>query len=91
MWLERWSEAVADGLRDAARTLGVLPTTPPARGLEFVAANEQFTIADYRAEVAAEPEEARAELTALLDLGRVARVPGSRGLRFTRCDDPVEA
>lgn len=88
VWLERWSEAVADGLRGAARTLGVLPTTPPERGLAFVADHERFTIADYRAEVAAGPEEARAELTALLDAGRVQRVPGSRGLRFRRSDDP---
>ncbi len=89
VWLERWSEAVADGLRDTARALGALPTTPPPRGLRFLADHERFTIADYRAEVGAGPEEARAELTALLDVGRVHRVPGSRGLRFRRCDDPV--
>jgi hypothetical protein len=87
VWLERWAEAVADGLRSSARALEVLPTTTSARARDFVAHNEAFTIADYRAEVSAAPEEARTELTGLLDAGLVKRVPASRGLRFVRGAD----
>ena len=82
VWLERWAEAVADGLRSSARALEVLPAATPARARDFVTGHDAFTIADYRAEVAAAPEEARAELAALLDAGLVRRVPASRGLRF---------
>ncbi|MFO7777771.1 MAG: Fic family protein [Nitriliruptoraceae bacterium] len=84
VWLERWAEAVAEGLRTSARALDVLPAAAPARARDFVRGHEAFTIADYRAEVAAAPEEARAELAALLDAGLVQRVPASRGLRFVR-------
>ncbi len=82
VWLERWAEAVAEGLRTSARALQVLPAAAPARARDFVTRHEAFTIADYRAEVAAGPEETRAELAALLDAGLVRRVPASRGLRF---------
>lgn len=82
VWLERWAEAVAEGLRTSARALQALPSDAPKRAREFVARHEAFTIADYRAEVAAAPEEARAELAALLDAGLVQRSPASRGLRF---------
>ena len=82
VWVERWAEAVADGLRGATRTLGALPTEVPGRAGAFVADRERFTIADYRAEVAVEPEAARRDLAALLDAGLIARVAGSRGLRF---------
>ncbi len=84
VWLERWAEAVAEGLRSSARALEVLPVTAPARARDFVRGHEAFTIADYRAEAAAAPEEARAELATLLDAGLVRRVPASRGLRFVR-------
>jgi len=82
VWLERWAEAVAEGLRSSARTLGALPSAAPARARDFVSRHAAFTIADYRAEVAAAPEEARAELAQLLDAGLVRRTPASRGLRF---------
>lgn len=85
IWLERWGEAVTGGLRATADRLGVLDVQVPGRAAGFVAARGAgpFTIADYRAEAAAGPEDARADLAALLDAGAVARVPGSRGLRFT--------
>lgn len=91
VWLERWAEAVAEGLRSAARTLKVLPDAAPARARAFAARHTAFTIADYRAEVAAAPEEARAELAALLDAGLVRRTPASRGLRFVCTDKAARA
>lgn len=83
IWLERWAEAVADGLRGAARTLGVLEARAAAPARAFAEAEPDFTIADFRAGIGAEPEEARAQLRALLDLGAIRHVPGARGLRFT--------
>jgi Fic family protein len=82
IWLERWGEAVAAGLRRAARDLGALDPDVPERATAFLAGRDRFTIADYRAEVGAGPEETRSELGALLDAGLVERVLGSRGLRF---------
>ncbi|MFP5309826.1 MAG: Fic family protein [Actinomycetes bacterium] len=91
VWLERWGEAVVAGLREAARHLDALDTAVPDRAEAFVSgraptadggAGTTFTVADYRADVGVGPEEARADLAALLDAGRVARAPGARGLRF---------
>jgi hypothetical protein len=82
IWLERWAEAVADGLRTAAWRLGVLHADVPERAAAWVEGRPAFTIADYRAELTTGPEIARAELSALLDAGRIRRVLGSRGLRF---------
>jgi len=84
VWLERWGEAVAAGLREAAHALGVLAAEPAPRAATFLdrwgAAG--FTIADYRATAEVGPEESRSDLDALLDAGLVRRVQGSRGLRF---------
>jgi hypothetical protein len=87
-WLERWGEAVTDGLRSAARALSVLPGEVPARAAAFVSdrSDDGFTLADYRSEVGITLEDARADLFTLLDEGRISRVTGSRGLRF-RCDE----
>ncbi len=84
IWLERWGEAVSDGLRASARTLGVLAPEPSGRGRDFLAQLDEptFTIADYRADANATPEDARSELDGLLDAGLVERQPGARGLRF---------
>lgn len=84
VWLERWSEAVTGGLRRSARRLGVLDADPPDRARAFLQARDgpRFTVADYRAEAAVGPEDARSDLGALLDAGHVRRIPGSRGLRF---------
>lgn len=85
IWLERWGEAVSDGLRRAADRLGLLSPEVPQRAAAFVDGRpgEAFTVADYRAEASVGPDESRADLTALLEAGRIARVPGGRGLRFT--------
>lgn len=85
IWLERWGEAVSDGLRRAAGRLDLLAPDVPDRAESFAAARSgtAFTIADYRAEASVGPDEARSDLTALLDAGFIERVPGSRGLRFT--------
>ena len=86
IWLERWAEAVSGGLRRSARDLGVLATEAPETPRAVVAglASDAFTIADYRAEAEVDAEQAHADLGALLDSGDVARVPGSRGLRYQR-------
>lgn len=83
IWLERWGEAVSEGLRRSARAVGALDVEVVARARRFVADRAAFTVADYRADAAASPTQAREELAALLDAGLIARVPGSRGLRFT--------
>lgn len=84
IWLERWGEAVAAGLRTSARRLAVLPAAVPERAERFCARRSVagFTIVDYRAEAEAGPEDARSDLRALLDAGRVRRIAGSRGLRY---------
>lgn len=82
IWLERWAEAVAAGLRDAARSAGVVDAEPDTAAVRFVAATPAFTVAELRAELDVGPEGARAHLDALLDAGIVRRVPASRGLRF---------
>ncbi|MDX1657625.1 MAG: Fic family protein [Nitriliruptorales bacterium] len=85
IWLERWGEAVAAGLRQAVtEVVGQVARPPSRRPLEFVDGwgEPAFTIADYRARVGVGPEDAKSDLRELLDAGRVRRVPGSRGLRY---------
>lgn len=83
IWLEHWGEAVTGGLRESGRRLGVLEAEPPPRALDFLRGRAgTFTVADYRAEAGAGPEETAADLRVLLDAGAVRRVPGGRGLRF---------
>lgn len=86
IWLERWGEAVTAGLRHAARHLDLVDTPVPDRALAAMAARSpgEFTIMDYRGTAEVGPEQARADLAALLDAGHVVRVLGSRGLRFRR-------
>ncbi|MEX2548630.1 MAG: Fic family protein [Nitriliruptoraceae bacterium] len=91
VWLERWGEAVADGLRDAARELGVLEAAPGEAARRFAAATPAFTIAEYRGALGSGPQGSRAELAALLDAGLISRVPGSRGLRFRRRGSAADA
>lgn len=83
IWLERWGEAVADGLRSSARALGVLEVAVPEDAARFVATRPAFTIADLRADLGVPPAESREQLQRLLDAGMVVRRPGTRGLRFT--------
>jgi hypothetical protein len=82
--VERWSEAVAAGLRAGLRSVDDVEVTVPDRARRFLAGRDAtgFTIADYRAEAAADPAVADRDLTALLDAGLVERQPGARGLRF---------
>jgi fido (protein-threonine AMPylation protein) len=84
IWLERWGEAVTAGLRASVRALGGLEEPPPRRAEDAVRSlgGEGFTVADYRSAALVGPEDARADLQALLDAGRIRRVVGSRGLRF---------
>lgn len=83
IWLERWGEAVTDGLRASARDLGLLGAALPDGAETFLGDHpDGFTIADHRAETGRSPADSRDELTRLLDAGAVRRVLGSRGLRF---------
>ena len=86
IWLERWAEAVSDGLRDSARDLEMLPTEAPdgTRAVLAQLASESFTVVDYRAHAGVDTQQARDDLRALLDTGDIARVPASRGLRYRR-------
>ena len=83
IWLERWGEAVTDGLRRAARDLGALEADLPERSATFLAGrSEPFTVADLRDATGGDAADRRADLAAMLDAGRIRRVLGSRGLRF---------
>lgn len=85
IWLERWGDAVVWGLRDAARRLGLVTGEVPDTAAAFLADlddTEPFTVRDYRDHVGGDVEQADTDLTALLEAGRISRVPGSRGLRF---------
>jgi hypothetical protein len=85
IWLERWSEAVVAGLREAARAAGVLEVAVSDRGMAFaVGGNPRFTITDFRSAMEMDTETSRSDLVTLLDAGLVTLVPGSRGLRFAR-------
>lgn len=87
IWLERWGEAVAAGLRHAALALGIpAPDVPDRAAAALATQPHEFTIMDHRAAAGVGPEQARADLAALLDAGRVERVLGARGLRFRRVD-----
>lgn len=83
IWLERWSEAVADGLRASGRALDVIGGGIAADVATFVDTQPTFTIADYREAFAHAATPLDEALGRLLDTGRIRRVPGSRGLRFT--------
>ncbi len=89
VWLERWAEAVAEGLRGAARAAGVLHARPDPAAARFAARTPAFTITELRAELGVGPEGARAHLEALLDAGVVRRVPASRGLRLRAAQLPT--
>jgi Fic family protein len=86
IWLERWAEAVSGGLRRSARDLEVLPAQAPdaVRAALAELDSDAFTIADYREQAEVDAQRAREDLGTLLDSGEVARVPGSRGLRYRR-------
>lgn len=93
IWLERWAEAVAAGLRASAAELGLPGGEAPERGTRFLGTLDgtTFTLADYRDHAAGTTATARQDLRALVDAGLVRRVPGSRGLRFTcRASDQPE-
>ena len=86
IWLERWAEAVAAGLRRSVREAGWLEIEPPRRARAFLAehrSGDTFTVADYRTHLRGDVAVADADLGRLVDAGAVTRVPGSRGLRFT--------
>lgn len=85
IWLERWAEAVTDGLRAAARQLGTLASPPPSEtSLRFVQQHPEatFTLVEHRQATGLDTDQAQAELVRLLDAGRTARVPAGRGLRY---------
>jgi len=87
IWLERWAEAVVDGLRAAGRELGVVAVQPSARAVAFLAtADDRFTVADYRAGAGGglTAQLAATDLEELLDAGLVRLAPASRGLRYVR-------
>jgi hypothetical protein len=85
-WLERWAEAVADGLRHSGRELGLVGGRIPSLSQRFLAELTEagFTVADHRAATGLDPEPAQQELTDLLDAGLIERVPGTGGLRYLR-------
>jgi hypothetical protein len=85
IWLERWGEAVAAGLRRHAREAGWLAVELPWRAASFLddrAPASRFTVADYREHVDGDADRADEDLRRLLDAGAVTRAHGGRGLRF---------
>ena len=87
-WLERYAEAAAAALEQAADAVDPRPRPePPARAREVVAAlrpAEPLTIADYARRAGVGFETARADLRALAGAGALAAEPGSHGLRYRR-------
>jgi hypothetical protein len=85
-WLERWGEALVDGLERAVETLAPGSCgAPSARALDTaatLAAGATITIAEYAALVDVAHDHALRDLHALVRAGRLRRDPGSRGLRF---------
>jgi Fic family protein len=84
IWMERWAEAVAAGLRTSAARLGVLDRSVPEELRERLDRLDGpvVTVGDYRDLVDGGTEQARAELRRLVAAGLLLRLPGSRGLRF---------
>ncbi|HSK25205.1 MAG TPA: Fic family protein [Egicoccus sp.] len=86
MWLERWAEAVVDGLRGSGLALGL--ASPPLDPAAIDGLGADFTIAEARDQLGlADLDTTRATLDAALAAGLIQRVPGSRGLRFRRATD----
>lgn len=87
-WLERYAEAVAAALEQAADAVDPRPRPePPARAREVAAAlraGEPLTVADYARRADVDFETARADLRALTGSGVLTAEPGSHGLRFRR-------
>ncbi|MDX1510372.1 MAG: Fic family protein [Nitriliruptorales bacterium] len=81
VWLERWGEVVTTALRRALATHAE-PEPPDEAAVAAVEAlPDRFTITDWRERAGTGSDEG---LRQLLDAGRVAPVPGTRGLRFVR-------
>lgn len=86
IWLERWAEAVVDGLQGSALAVGLARPEVPAETVERLGA--AFTIAEARDRLGlADLEATRTAVDAALAAGAIRRVPGSRGLRFVRATD----
>ncbi|HUH08800.1 MAG TPA: Fic family protein [Egibacteraceae bacterium] len=86
LWLERYAEAVAAGLEDAAALVGPRPSAPERASALFaeLSVDGPVTVADF-ARAAAQPlPAAREDLLALCAAGIAQRQPGSRGLRYRR-------
>jgi fido (protein-threonine AMPylation protein) len=85
IWLERWAEAVAAGMRRSALRLRTDAVSAPDDALRVLGGlDDDFTLADYRDRCGTDTSGARTELSRLLDAGCIERVPASRGLRFVR-------
>ena len=86
IWLERWAEAVVDGLRGSARELGRAPAGDVGDTVAGLQAH--FTVAEARQQLGLPDLDAtRRALDVALAAGAIRRVPGTRGLRFTRATD----
>ena len=85
IWLERWTEAVTEGLRTTARQLGLLtPPAPSDASQRFLQQHQDptFTVVEHREATGLDAGQAKAELGDLLDAGQITPVPASRGLRY---------
>ncbi|MFA9444406.1 Fic family protein [Egicoccus sp. AB-alg6-2] len=95
IWLERWAEAVVDGLAGSARALGIAGASlDRAGGRPGIGADPldglgaEFTLAEARDRLGADDlVSTRTAVERLCQAGVVTRVPGSRGLRFLRAID----
>ncbi|MBW3602271.1 MAG: Fic family protein [Actinobacteria bacterium] len=89
-WLERYCEAAAAALTEAAdEAAGGRPPAPPARGAAVcagVAPGESLTVTEYARRAGVTLETAREDLRMLARAGAVSPVPRSRGLRYRRAD-----
>lgn len=85
-WLERYAEAVVDGLERAVDEVDARPPPdPPERAVAHIralGAGQLVTLPEYAAAVGVNREVARRELGLLRRASYLAREPGRRGLRY---------
>jgi Fic family protein len=88
LWLERYGEALAAALEDAADAIAPPRAVPvPARAREVAEALGEgvlLTVREYAERARVTPATARADLRLLADEGVLTLEPRSRGLRYRR-------
>ncbi len=92
LWVERYGEALATAFEEAAAAVardGVLGEAPGVEVVADLAPGGELTLPDYARRRGVSPATARIELRRLAAAGLLVREPGTRGLRYRRCEGLV--